>query len=200
MGSLTAYNDKLYGMTYEGGEIGNGVIFEYDPVTNVYTKKKDFNGDDGANPRGSLTAYNGKLYGMTTSGGAFFDGVLFEYDPATATYVKYLDFDQTNGAYPNGDLTVFDPQAVAVVDAVEIADLSVFPNPATDQLTIANRSTSDGCLTLVQTDGRTVAKLLLQGQSQQGVSVADVPPGLLLWKWLPGCEGAMQVGRVMVVK
>ncbi len=80
------------------------------------------------------------------------------------------------------------------------ADLLLYPNPASDQLTIVNRSASDGCLILVQTDGRVVAKLRLQGQSQQRVSVADVPPGLLLWKWVPGCAGTMQTGRVLVVR
>lgn len=61
------------------------------------------------------------------------------------------------------------------------ADLLLYPNPASDQLTIVNRSTSDGCLTLVQTDGRIVAKLRLQGQSQHRVSV-DAP--------LACCSGA----------
>ena len=80
------------------------------------------------------------------------------------------------------------------------ADLLFYPNPASDQLTIINRSADDGCLTLVQTDGRVVAKLRLQGQRQHRVSVANVPQGLLLWKWVPGCEGAMQTGRVLVVR
>jgi PKD repeat protein len=80
------------------------------------------------------------------------------------------------------------------------ADLLLYPNPASNQLTIINRSDDDGCLTLVQTDGRVIAKLRLEGQSQHRVSVADVPTGLLLWKWVPGCEGAMQTGKVVVVR
>ena len=85
-------------------------------------------------------------------------------------------------------------------DKPDFEQLSVYPNPASGYLTFENRSTADGCLTLVQTDGRIVAKLRLQGYGQQQVSVADVPQGLLLWKWVPGCEGAMQTGRVMVVR
>lgn len=80
------------------------------------------------------------------------------------------------------------------------SDFFLYPNPACDQLTIFNRSASDGCLSLVQVDGRVIAKLWLQGQSQHQVSVAEAPPGLLLWKWVPGCEGAMQTGKVVVVR
>jgi hypothetical protein len=80
------------------------------------------------------------------------------------------------------------------------ADLFIYPNRASDLITIVNRSNLDGCLTLVQTDGRIVAKLRLQGYGRQQVSVANVPQGLLQWRWSPGCVGAMQVGRVLVVR
>ena len=97
-----AANGKLYGMTYQGGANGMGVLFEYDASTATYTKKLDFNGtSNGSYPWGSLMqAANGKLYGMTTNGGANNVGVLFEYDPSTSTYVKKLDYNGTNGAYP----------------------------------------------------------------------------------------------------
>lgn len=50
-GSLKyASNGKLYGMTSLGGAYNFGVIFEYDYITNTYTKKMDFDGDQGANP------------------------------------------------------------------------------------------------------------------------------------------------------
>jgi uncharacterized repeat protein (TIGR03803 family) len=97
-----APNGKLYGMTERGGVNNIGVLFEYDPATNVYTKKLDFNGTtNGGTPNGSLElSSNGKLYGFTTSGGANNFGVLFEYDPATSTYTKKQDFAGANGAYP----------------------------------------------------------------------------------------------------
>jgi uncharacterized repeat protein (TIGR03803 family) len=97
-----ALNGKLYGMTERGGANTIGVLFEYDPATNVYTKKIDFNGTtNGGTPNGSLElSSNGKLYGFTTSGGANNFGVLFEYDAATNTYSKKQDFAGANGAYP----------------------------------------------------------------------------------------------------
>jgi uncharacterized repeat protein (TIGR03803 family) len=106
-GLCLASNGKLYGMTYAGGARGRGVLFEYDPVTNIYTKKMDFIGiTNGNHPNGSLIQdTNGSLYGMTSSGGLNDLGVLFEYNPNTDTYTKKFDFAGTpNGSYPFGSL------------------------------------------------------------------------------------------------
>jgi len=106
---LQAANGKLYGMTKSGGDYDMGTIFEYDPVTSLYTKKKDFTGITGncigSTPYGSLIqASNGKLYGMTTYGGIIDNGVIFEYNPATSAYTKKFDFVGTDGGYPYGSL------------------------------------------------------------------------------------------------
>lgn len=108
MGALAlAGNGKLYGMTSQGGANSIGVIYEYDPASNVYTKKIDFTSAGGHSPQGnSLYLHtNGKFYGMTTFGGANNYGALFEYDPTTNTYAKKIDFaNTTSGAYPYGSL------------------------------------------------------------------------------------------------
>lgn len=107
-GILTqASNGKLYGLTSEGGTSNNdGVIFEFDPATGVYSKKQEFDGSNGGFPSGSLMlASNNKLYGMTSVGGATGVGVIFEYDPATNALAKKIDLnDATVGSYPSGDL------------------------------------------------------------------------------------------------
>lgn len=107
-GSLTlASNGKLYGITSIGGTNNLGVLFEYDPITNIYVKKVDFDGTSkGSKPNGSLMqAANGKLYGMTKEGGTSAFGVLFEYDIATSTFTKKVDFNgSVNGKYPTGAL------------------------------------------------------------------------------------------------
>jgi uncharacterized repeat protein (TIGR03803 family) len=97
-----ANNGKFYGMTYAGGEHDLGVLFEWDPVTNIYVKKLDFNGaEKGARPMGSLIkAKNGKLYGMTSEGGTLDYGVLFEWNTDDNLYVKKLDFPDE--AYERG--------------------------------------------------------------------------------------------------
>ncbi|NPD45586.1 choice-of-anchor tandem repeat GloVer-containing protein [Lentimicrobium sp. S6] len=103
---IQASNDKLYGMTSNGGTDGLGVLFEYDLGSSTFSKKIDFDGSiKGANPLGSLIqASNGKLYGMTSNGGTDDLGVLFEFDPVTGDYIKRLDFDGDNGSSPQGSL------------------------------------------------------------------------------------------------
>jgi uncharacterized repeat protein (TIGR03803 family) len=107
-GSLVQATDgNLYGMTCEGGANNLGVLFQYNPITNVYTKKIDFSGlVDGSNPSGSLVqASDGVLYGMTRLGGTNSMGVLFSYDPITNVFTKKVDFiGVVNGANPYGSL------------------------------------------------------------------------------------------------
>lgn len=103
-GNLTISGGKFYGMTSSGGNHDKGVIFEWDPETNIYTKKIDFNGTNGSMPYGSLTLKGGNFYGMTLNGGTYDKGVIFEWDPETNVYTKKLDFTGSNGAYPFGNL------------------------------------------------------------------------------------------------
>jgi len=101
-GSLvkTATVGVLYGMTKSGGANDLGVIFEFNALTNSYTKKYDFTGTDGSLPQGSLIlAANGKLYGVANSGGANGRGVYFEYD-ITSGFTKKMDFTIASGTYP----------------------------------------------------------------------------------------------------
>ncbi len=104
---MKASNGKLYGMTKIGGLNNQGVIFEYDPAINSYTKKFDFWDGYGYYPYGSLIqATDGKLYGMTSAGGLTggSKGVIFQYNPAIGSYTVKVDFNGTNGANPYGDL------------------------------------------------------------------------------------------------
>ena len=99
-------NGKLYGMTYSGGSGLSGVIFEWDTLTNVYTKKVDLTSLTGNFPKGSLTLYAGKLYGMTTLGGVNNRGTIFEWDPLTNIITKKFDFSSAMGTSPTGSLTL----------------------------------------------------------------------------------------------
>ncbi len=108
-GSLIQHTDgNLYGMTSSGGANGFGVLFQYDPVTDVYTKKIDFAGTtNGRGPKGELMqASDGTLYGMTSLGGANNKGIIFQYDPTTNALTKKFDFDGAiSGGTPYGTLT-----------------------------------------------------------------------------------------------
>ena len=99
-------NGKLYGMTNNGGKFGRGMIYEYDPVSNTYVKKIDFNSTNGSGPTSYLIrGNNGKLYGMTPNGGINFDGVIFEYNDSTNVITKLFDFDRlVSGGLPYGAL------------------------------------------------------------------------------------------------
>lgn len=103
MGSLTSYNGKLYGMMSDGGTFHLGTIFEWDPVTGIFTKRRDFSAETpGSKPMGTLTMFNNKFYGMTAEGGSYGKGVLFEWDPQSNNYQKLKDFDGNNGSTPTG--------------------------------------------------------------------------------------------------
>ena len=100
-----ASNGKMYGMTDSGGVNNKGVIFEYDYINNLYTKKIDLDAANGSNPVSTLMqAANGKLYGMTTKGGANGAGVIFEYDFVNNSYLKKYDLTSANGITPTGRL------------------------------------------------------------------------------------------------
>jgi len=100
---LLANNGLLYGINH-GGANGYGVIFSFDPTTNLYS---DLYNMDSINGNGSIynsliQSSNGFLYGMTSQSGTSNDGVIFSFDISTNTYTKLVDFTGSNGAAPSG--------------------------------------------------------------------------------------------------
>ena len=108
IGSLTeATNGKLYGVTFEGGANGLGVLYEFNPLNNTFAKLKDFDGINyGATPYdGVIQASNGKLYGMTREGGISGLGIIYKYDINTNVLSKIQDFaGAVTGSFPQGQL------------------------------------------------------------------------------------------------
>lgn len=97
-GSLLLYNNKFYGLAADYGVSGAGCLFEWDPATNVYTKKFDFGGSyPGAYPQNSLRLMNGKMYGTTQQGGSSNLGIVFEWDPVANTSRMLFELNGTNG-------------------------------------------------------------------------------------------------------
>ncbi|MEO6901988.1 MAG: choice-of-anchor tandem repeat GloVer-containing protein [Bacteroidia bacterium] len=104
---IQAKNNKLYGMTSEGGAEGLGLLFEYDLATSTYTKKIDFMGvSNGAVPLGSLLqAKDEQLYGLTSSGGTNNIGTLFQYNITTSAFAVKVNFnDVISGNGPQSAL------------------------------------------------------------------------------------------------
>ncbi|MCD6018915.1 MAG: hypothetical protein K0S53_2036 [Bacteroidetes bacterium] len=104
-GLMQASNGKIYGMTSFGGVNNGGELFEYNPVTNSYANKFDFNDQqNGSNPIGTLyQASDGKLYGSTPST-ANYDGTLFRYDPLSniLSFLYFFDGISSGGTSPTG--------------------------------------------------------------------------------------------------
>lgn len=105
-GSLIQASDgMLYGTASLGGPYGKGVIFQYDPVTAVYTLKNNFATGLLMGPRGTLMqATNGKLYGLTYAGGGSTNDGLFEYDIVTTDCRVKIFFHQSYGQWPQASL------------------------------------------------------------------------------------------------
>ncbi|MES2760640.1 MAG: T9SS type A sorting domain-containing protein [Bacteroidota bacterium] len=118
--NLTESGGKLYGSTRWGGPNtttsfnGDGIIYEFDPTTNVYTKKYDLPGgiNGGYSIGYVITANNGKLYGTTYGGTPYQNypngsGIIYEYDPTTNIYTKKHDFIQNSSIMDIGILGSF---------------------------------------------------------------------------------------------
>lgn len=93
---LLLYNSKFYGVTSSCGTSGNGTIYEWDPATNIFTKKYDLALATGNNVQTALRLMNGKMYATTVSGGANGLGAVFEWDPATNVYTDIFDLTGPN--------------------------------------------------------------------------------------------------------
>ena len=113
-GSLAlADNGKLYGLTQFNSTnyYSEGTLFEYDPSTSTFTKKKDLLNYTGYNPEGNtpLMASNGIMYLLITNGGSgntkYVGGTIDEYIPgATSVTNKAVFSASSTGSKPMGDL------------------------------------------------------------------------------------------------
>jgi uncharacterized repeat protein (TIGR03803 family) len=103
-GGLTLYNNKFYGLTRSGGANNKGVIFEWDPVSNSYTKRYDFPAN-GFYRNGNLVEINGKLYGVESSGnpGSGY-GYLYEWNPVSALSTIKYSFTSSDHGTPTAQL------------------------------------------------------------------------------------------------
>lgn len=107
-GSLVAYNGKLYGLTEFGSIANQGVLFEFDPATAVYTQKVAMATQSTGNPRGTLTVVGDKLFGLSYAGGDEGVGSFFEYIPAIDSFTRKASFStESTGSRPFfGELSV----------------------------------------------------------------------------------------------
>lgn len=137
---IEAANGKLYACTPGGGMYLGGVLYEYDPQTNIFTKRVDFGYSNtaGISPDGTLMeASNGKLYGMTNLGGLYNYGTIFEYDTETNVYTTKFDFqDQLFGSKPSISQFIEIGSEDLAISNFENKELSIYPNPVKNTIFI----------------------------------------------------------------
>jgi uncharacterized repeat protein (TIGR03803 family) len=128
---IRAQNGKLYGVIYTGGLYGDGILFEYDPLSNQYIEKVNFlDSINGARPINRLMeASDGLLYGFTRIGGDFSDGVIFAFDPVSGACTKQLDIN-----LPFDNLGEY-PHLIEVASSIGFEELPennilIYPNPS----------------------------------------------------------------------
>lgn len=101
----------VYGMTYSGGNYGNGVIYRFDLQSHRYTVLHTFgaldangNNDDGATPGVALTRGPGDVfYGVAQFGGKKGNGTIFKItDSGTFTVMHAFSALDANGHNQDG--------------------------------------------------------------------------------------------------
>jgi uncharacterized repeat protein (TIGR01451 family) len=93
-GLVQAGDGALYGTTRHGGSYGGGTLYRFDPSTNKFEVRHEFQVDTtGAYPAGPLVeSGDGALYGTTIFGGPTFGGTIFRFDPYSSTLVALHSF------------------------------------------------------------------------------------------------------------
>jgi len=175
---IQALDGKLYGTTTYGGVNNKGVLFQFDPLSNLYSKKIDLDSATGSYGYAALLqALNGKLYGVTYMGGTNNKGVLFEYDFATNIYTKKQDFTGANGTNPyyNSLIEVSAPTSVTVNTAL-FNSLNVYPNPNNGVFTI--KGDAEGVYSVVNQLGQTIQQIKLNGNNNYTVDIQNLSAGL----------------------
>jgi uncharacterized repeat protein (TIGR03803 family) len=117
---LLFHGGEFYGMTQNGGQYGEGRVFELNPKTWVESVVHDFTLNDGTNTDGAVPNFGlvadsaGNFYGTTSQGGTHNRGVVFELTPFLVRVGRILTIEWTDtvlydfgnntddGAFPYG--------------------------------------------------------------------------------------------------
>jgi uncharacterized repeat protein (TIGR03803 family) len=116
-GSLTFYDNTLYGMASQGGDYGVGVIFKINTSgIPIFNKLMDFQtSTTGEYPWGNLVVYDEHLYGMTDGNGILHYGSIFSVALDGSAFTPVYEFtDPANGSHPKGT-PVLDPFTGGIV-------------------------------------------------------------------------------------
>jgi uncharacterized repeat protein (TIGR03803 family) len=98
-------NDILFGTTENGGDNNAGTIFNYNLVSNSFTKVFNFTNSLGSKPQGGLiySYVDNVYYGYTTKGGTYGNGVIYYWNNSDLIYLVMHHFTNEEGT-PSGEL------------------------------------------------------------------------------------------------
>lgn len=99
---------NLFGTANFGGNYEAGTVFEFNPVTSVFSVLYSFSAPpDGTFPAGVVLDKGGNLYGPTSNGGTANQGIIFKVTPSgSETILHNFTPNGTDGFYPNADLAI----------------------------------------------------------------------------------------------
>jgi uncharacterized repeat protein (TIGR03803 family) len=97
-GSLVLSGNMLYGCA-GGGVNGNGTIFSFNPLGNVYTDLYDITTASGVIATGTIAFSHGVFYGPA-AGGTGNDGFIYAVDSNGSNFQTLITFNGTNGVEP----------------------------------------------------------------------------------------------------
>jgi uncharacterized repeat protein (TIGR03803 family) len=217
-GSLVSDGTYLYGTTQLGGANGYGTIFKIKPDGTGYLKLLDFSTTPDANePYGSLLYNNTFLYGMTYQGGTNGYGTVFEIKTDGTGYEILKNFTgSTNESYPYGSLysdgtnlygmtfqggssndgVVFKLAGVltGVNEIEDKKDISVYPNPAVETITIEIKSNNDNTLmSIYNLQGELIQQQILP-QKKNIIDISSFAKGFYFIK-VSDCNG-VEIKRI----
>ena len=96
-GLVLASNNMFYGLTAQGGQNGRGVLFQFDPATDIYTKQHDFDNVISTQGGNLVQALDSDLYGLASNS-------IFRYNPNTQSFSNAYTFVDSTGISPVGKL------------------------------------------------------------------------------------------------
>lgn len=200
---LEGSDQMMYGMTMQGGANSAGTIFKFNPDGSGYTVIHSFDLFNGSYPEGGLIERSdGLLYGMTTSGGnpggsaGLGAGTVFRIAKDGTGYEVIKFLNNGLGTEPTGNLLVV-PGTNSVTSPLASFNLSVFPNPTQERITLQTDIETGGTIQFVDLQGRSLLQQTLAvGERSANLDLSRFPAGTYIVVVASGGD----VARKKVVK
>jgi hypothetical protein len=183
-----------------GKDVDKKDFWEWDQATNVWTKKADFGGTARGYAKGFSTGTKGYIVmGLDAAWNTFND--VWEWDQNTNIWVQKANFGGTARAHPfcfsignkgyigtggNGTLSYqdfweYNPSGTTGITEVAKENIFVYPNPATDIITLNfnKRNNADLTLNIYNITGELVSSETLL-QNQQQINIGEISNGIYL--------------------